>query len=291
MRVVVDTNVVFRAFLSRDSPIWRVLLHPASPILFFAPQFLSVEIEEHWDRISRKSRMNADDLALARDEIFRLLTFVDIEEISTADRREAYELCRDVDPEDTPFVALSIHLRALLWSYDRKLREGISSKGFTTFYEPGITTETMVDYLKEARSITGQTFVRDSRVNPDGDAVIVFFHDFDEYRQERPTSRVTASMFEQYFASGDRILKSLLLDSVRILRNLPTLRSIEIVMPFEGDVYSVRLTRAEAEEYFRIDLLELAYDASKWVEFTSGFGFDVGRRHDFFRRFGQRQEL
>ena len=290
MRVVVDTNVVFRAFLSRESPIWRDLFKPATPIAFFSPRFLSGEIEEHWDRICTKSRMEAEDLAAARDEIFRLLTFVDTEEISPAHRTEAYELCRDIDPKDTPFVALAIHLRALLWSYDKELREGLSPKGFTTFYEPRISTQTMVDYLREARSITGQTFVRDSHVDPDGDAVIVFFHDFDEYRQDRPTSRITESMFEQYFASGDRIHKTLLLDSVRILRNLPALRSIEIVVPFDGAVYSVELTRVETEEYFGIDLLELAYDPSKWVRFASDFGYDADQQQGFFRRFGQRRK-
>jgi predicted nucleic acid-binding protein len=62
MRVVVDTNVVFRAFLSRESPIWRDLLQPATPVTFFSPRFLSVEIEEHWDRICTKSWIEAEEL-------------------------------------------------------------------------------------------------------------------------------------------------------------------------------------------------------------------------------------
>jgi hypothetical protein len=97
-------------------------------------------------------------------------------------------------------------------------------------------------------------------------------------------------MFERYFASGDHILKTLLLDSIRILRNLPALRSIETVVPFDSAVYSIGLTRAEAEEYFGIDLLELAYDPSKWTRFAADFGYDADRRQDFFRRFGQRRK-
>ena len=291
MRVVVDTNIVFRALLSRNSPIWRHLFQPEKPISFFAPQFLEKEITEHWDRIRKKTKMEEDDLDSARDEIFQHLTFIDIEDISLDDRTRAYELCRDVDPKDTPFVALSIHLQALLWTKDVDLRKGISPKGFTFFFEPYITTESMVDYLKAAGSITGQGFVRGSRVDPNGDAVITFFHDFNEYRQVHPTSRVTADQFTQYFATGDRILKSLLLDSVRILRNLPALRSINIVLPFEGNLSSVNLSRTEAEEYFGIDLLELAYDPAKWVQFTSDFGYDKSRRKDFFRRFGRQEKV
>src|SRR5688500_11923833 len=116
MRVVVDTNVVFRALLSRDSPIWRRLIQPDESITFFAPRFLITEIEEHWNRILTKTKMKPDDLAVARDEIFRLLTFIDIDEIPTGVRAEAYKICRDVDLKDIPFVALSIHLRALLWT-------------------------------------------------------------------------------------------------------------------------------------------------------------------------------
>ncbi len=290
MRVVVDTSIVFRALLSRNSPIWRHLFQPEKTISFFAPRFLVMEIKEHWDRILKKTKMEADDLVVARDEIFEHLTFIDIEEISTADRARAYELCRDVDAKDTPFVALSMHLQALFWTNDVELRKGISPNGFTFFFEPHVTTQTMVDYLEAVGSITGQGFVQNSRVDPEGDAVVTFFHDFDEYRKAHPTSRITADQFTRYFATGDRILKSLLLDSVRILRNLPTLRSIDILLPFEGDIWSVKLSRSEAEEYFGIDLLELAYDPAKWVQFTSDVGYDRNRRKDFFRRFGRQEK-
>jgi len=44
-------------------------------------------------------------------------------------------LCKDIDESDTPFVALTIELKALLWTGDKKLKEGLKKKGFISFFE------------------------------------------------------------------------------------------------------------------------------------------------------------
>lgn len=136
-RVVVDTSIVFRAFLSRDSPIWRHL-RADQETEFHAPTYLRHEIDRHWDRVRRLTKMEEGDLDEARGELLSRMTLVDIEDISTDDRERAFDLCRDVDLDDTPFVALALHLQASLWTGDEALKKGILPKGFTTFYEPQI---------------------------------------------------------------------------------------------------------------------------------------------------------
>lgn len=54
--------------------------------------------------------------------------------ISLESRQKAYDLCKDIDIKDTPFVALSIYLAIPLWTGDKKLKVGLSQKGFHDFY-------------------------------------------------------------------------------------------------------------------------------------------------------------
>ena len=49
---------------------------------------------------------------------------------------EARRLCDGVDLKDTPFVALTLHLDAVLWTEDEELKAGLRAKGFGRFFEP-----------------------------------------------------------------------------------------------------------------------------------------------------------
>ena len=53
--------------------------------------------------------------------------------IFSANWRKAYELCRDVDEKDTPFVALSLEFEIPLLTNDKVLCEGLKKKGFDNF--------------------------------------------------------------------------------------------------------------------------------------------------------------
>ncbi len=47
----------------------------------------------------------------------------------------AYYLCRDIDPKDTSFIALTIKLDAVFWTRDEVLKRGLTAKGFRRFFE------------------------------------------------------------------------------------------------------------------------------------------------------------
>ncbi len=49
---------------------------------------------------------------------------------------EAWRLCRDVDENDTAYLALTLELDAELWTSDRELETGLRKKGFTRFFQP-----------------------------------------------------------------------------------------------------------------------------------------------------------
>jgi len=43
-------------------------------------------------------------------------------------------LCRDIDINDAPFVALALELEAVLWTGDKTLKNGLKDKGFDRFF-------------------------------------------------------------------------------------------------------------------------------------------------------------
>lgn len=55
--------------------------------------------------------------------------------ISNESKQKAYDLCKDVDIKDTPFVALALELNSLFWTGDKKLKVGLAKLGYSNFFE------------------------------------------------------------------------------------------------------------------------------------------------------------
>ena len=130
--IVVDTNILFAALRSANRQTRRTLYQ--DDIEFFAPKFIIVEIFEHKERIVSKAKISAEEVYEFLDDIIQRITFVSNEFISLANYTEAHRLCRDVDENDTPFVALALEMRAALWSKDEVLKNHLTRLGFTNFF-------------------------------------------------------------------------------------------------------------------------------------------------------------
>jgi predicted nucleic acid-binding protein len=51
------------------------------------------------------------------------------EGISAEIYKQANYLCYEIDPDDTAFIALALHVKGFLWSGDKRLRNGVNNKG------------------------------------------------------------------------------------------------------------------------------------------------------------------
>jgi len=133
--VVVDTNIVFAALVSRRARL-REQIFAEAGLSLSCPRFLFVELFKHKERIRAATQLPEEELLDFLHVVLERIRFVDEAAIPVGTWLEARRLCREVDEKDTPFVALALHLNAPLWTEDDALKEGLRAKGFVQFYEP-----------------------------------------------------------------------------------------------------------------------------------------------------------
>jgi len=135
-RVVIDTNIFFSALLSAESSFAKSILRSAND--FFICETTLVEIFDHKAKLLKTSRTSSDELAYLYYILVKRVRVYKENLISPEKWKAAYELCRDIDETDTPHVALALHLKANLWTGDKRLKEGLEKKGFKNFFVPNI---------------------------------------------------------------------------------------------------------------------------------------------------------
>ena len=128
MKIIVDTNIVFSSLLSKEN-ICKFLL-VSNKFDIFSCNFLFVEIFKHKKKIQSVSKLSENDLLLQLDKIINKINLVSDEIIPENIFSKAFHLCKDIDKNDIPFVALSLFLNAKLLTGDKKLYNGLKNKDF-----------------------------------------------------------------------------------------------------------------------------------------------------------------
>ena len=133
MIVIVDTNILFAALRSKNSKLRETLV--GIEHIFYTPNFLVVEIFKHKERIIKKAKTSEEEIYEFLNKVLQHIHFINEELITEENANIAYELCKDVDEKDTPFVALTLELSGKLWTQDKQLRKGLKAKGFDNFFD------------------------------------------------------------------------------------------------------------------------------------------------------------
>ncbi|HPI21005.1 MAG TPA: PIN domain-containing protein [Candidatus Kapabacteria bacterium] len=126
-------NIVFSSLLKKESKIRNKLFEKELEI--FAPNFLFIEFIKNINRIISYSELKEDELIIMLEELFEHINFVPDKAISKENKVIAYQLFKDVDVKDTPYIALALELNCLLWTGDKKLKQGLFKKNINIFYE------------------------------------------------------------------------------------------------------------------------------------------------------------
>jgi predicted nucleic acid-binding protein len=115
---------------------------------FYAPKYLRNEIWEHQEKIKKIGKFSDDEFLEVYELVLKNVTILNHSIAPKEKYFEAFDLCEDVDPADSAFVAFSLFLKCKIWTGDKKLLNGLSQKGF----KRTITTEDLFkDFLRKNR--------------------------------------------------------------------------------------------------------------------------------------------
>ncbi|MGD1703604.1 PIN domain-containing protein [Dapis sp. BLCC M229] len=132
--IIVDTNILFSTLLKEKSSFSELLL--SSNYDFFICEQVLVELFKRKEKILKASQLTEEEIIKIYQILLKRINLYKEDLILAENLVTAYQLCQDIDETDTPHIALTIELNGLLWTGDKKLKEGLQKKGFVQLFEP-----------------------------------------------------------------------------------------------------------------------------------------------------------
>jgi len=130
MKVIADTNIIISALISPKGKESDIILNPAYDFRKYTCNFLYDEIVKHKTKILKAACLQEEDFREIYFNILSRIRFINEEQIPDTVWKKALTLTTGIDESDTPFVALSLYLDGYLWTGDKKLIKGLSTRGF-----------------------------------------------------------------------------------------------------------------------------------------------------------------
>ncbi|MFD2571713.1 PIN domain-containing protein [Spirosoma soli] len=132
MKIVVDTNVAFSAILNTNSKIGDLLFNSGELFTFYTCDYLQIELKRHKPKMLKVAKkMTEAQIDTTVSLVLGQITFINENLIDESVWIAAQEIVKDIDVNDTDFVALNDQLGALLWTGDKLLFSGLQEKGYT----------------------------------------------------------------------------------------------------------------------------------------------------------------
>lgn len=148
-KLIVDSNIIFSAILNVNSRIGQIILTSGSAYDFYAPKYVRDELWNHQEKLKKIAKLDDKDFLEVYELILKNITILDHSIAGKTNYKKAFELCKDVDLDDIPFVAFSLYLKCKLWTGDKKLIKGLKEKGY---YKIVKTNDLFEEFVKKNRS-------------------------------------------------------------------------------------------------------------------------------------------
>jgi predicted nucleic acid-binding protein len=130
VKIIVDPNIVFSGILNSSSKIGKILIHSKAHFQFYTCDYLRAEIFRHRNKLLKLTKLSDDELTELEMLIINNITFINEALLPPAILLKTENLLNSIDSNDTPFVALTRHLKGKLWTGDVQLYNGLKAKRF-----------------------------------------------------------------------------------------------------------------------------------------------------------------
>jgi predicted nucleic acid-binding protein len=129
MIIITDSNLVISALITPNGTN-ATIFKSKSKLQFIAPDFLLLEVKEHLPKVVELSGLTKNQILLNLETLTQKIKFTNVSEIPNIDIINAYEIVKDIDEEDTFFVALHLFKKHKIWTSDKVLIKGLQAKGY-----------------------------------------------------------------------------------------------------------------------------------------------------------------
>ncbi len=130
MKIVVDTNIIFSALLHSNSTIGDLLFNSDKQFEYYSCSYMRYEIQNHWEKLKKISKLSDEQLHVSYTHVLTKLTFINEEIIPREIWLASEKMTKEIDIDDTDFVALTKFLKATLWTGDKTLYNGLKKINF-----------------------------------------------------------------------------------------------------------------------------------------------------------------
>ena len=129
MNIIIDSNALFSALI-KNSKTRRIILEYDG--LFLFPSFIFIEMQKHEDELLEKSGLSIEDFKKLLRLIIKKVVIVP-NEVLVPYKNEAYDIVKNIDPDDALFVACALaYPNSVIWSDDKKLKRQTKVKVLNT---------------------------------------------------------------------------------------------------------------------------------------------------------------
>lgn len=90
---------------------------------FLFPSYIFEEMEKHKNELLAKSKMKSKDFEELLSLLLRKVIIIP-SEVLLHYKKEAYQIIKDIDPDDVTFIACALAFSgSIIWSDDKKLKQ------------------------------------------------------------------------------------------------------------------------------------------------------------------------